>query len=669
MPKSKKIRVNLRHSDQWRSLLTDTSPFEVPIIYSTDGFYKNLHGLLAKSSETQAFIGALVLKRRDFTIPLRYRIVKDSVSFRQLSLLHPNAQIKIAEFYTKYDQLICESSANGPYSIRYPQKIGSSFYTDSPIADKNKYRDQSIDTVGIENLVRNPATYFSYYGFDRLYKFFRSTDHDKLEKKFRRMLTLDVSKCFDSIYTHSISWAVKSTKLAKNQIGASTFGNNFDKLMQAANYNETSGICIGPETSRIFAEIILTEVDKEIEQRLNALGIINKVDYEGRRYVDNYYFFGNSESCLRRIEQEVSTCLAEFKMHLNSGKTELVSRPFYTAKSYAVDNVNKSILALKDSVSKTGYLDGKRFNFAARVFRHERKLGSFVREIKAACHADGLGYDAVANVLVSAMKNFALELIEGFQKAIDIDEDERPVEIEVGYYRQVLMLLLEVSYYFFSLHPTASSSYKLSHSMVAISEFFKEHDRDGFEMAKEYVLRWTSMLVTAPTFSEIFIRSNLVPIEFLNVVLALREFSDHGELEAELLSKSKFEEGDNRYFQSVVKLFIYADFVEFASERQSTFADAVRSIETVSSLTRSSEHTHLLLDLLACPYVGKKERVELLLIARKKLNQEGASLSAITKAKAEAMVSEFEEQHWFVWWKGIDLLNMIEKKELSAVYS
>ena len=57
------------------------------------------------------------------------------------------------------------------------------------------------------------------------------------------------------------------------------------------------------------------------------------------------------------------------------------------------------------------------------------------------------------------------------------------------------------------------------------------------------------------------------------------------------------------------------------------------------------------------------------MIARKKLNQEGASLSAITKAKAEAMVSEFEEQHWFVWWKGIDLLNMIEKKELSAVYS
>ena len=42
--------------------------------------------------------------------------------------------------------------------------------------------------------------------------------------------------------------------------------------MQRLNYNETNGIVIGPEFSRIFAEIILQRVDKEVEKALYVNG-------------------------------------------------------------------------------------------------------------------------------------------------------------------------------------------------------------------------------------------------------------------------------------------------------------------------------------------------------------------------------------------------------------
>ena len=110
MPNKRKSRVNLNRADRWRVVLTDTSPFEVPIVVSNDGFYKNLHGVTKKSARFQKLISALLLEDdgTGYTVPLRYNIVKDSRSVRTLSLLHPKGQVILAEFYQKYEELICE---------------------------------------------------------------------------------------------------------------------------------------------------------------------------------------------------------------------------------------------------------------------------------------------------------------------------------------------------------------------------------------------------------------------------------------------------------------------------------------------------------------------------------------------------------------------------------
>ncbi|MFN3807498.1 hypothetical protein [Asticcacaulis sp.] len=271
MPKKAKITATLRRSDKWRAVLTDTSPFEVPVIFSTDGMYKNLSDIDGKSTHIKAFINAIMLHdkhKHNYKIPYRYRIVKSGVSFRQLSLLHPASQTNISEFYLKNQSLICYYANRGSFSLRYPEKVGSTYFFDSPIAERNKYKNDAVDTSEIDKLTRNPASYFAYRSFDRLYKFFISTQYIELEKRFSIMTSLDVSKCFDSIYTHSIAWAVKEKFFVKDNLNAVMFGSSFDELMQRMNLNETNGICIGPETSRIFAEIILSRIDKDVEDEL-----------------------------------------------------------------------------------------------------------------------------------------------------------------------------------------------------------------------------------------------------------------------------------------------------------------------------------------------------------------------------------------------------------------
>ena len=58
--------------------------------------------------------------------------------------------------------------------------------------------------------------------------------------------------------------------------------------MQLANYNETNGIVVGPEVSRIFEEVILQQIDLNVLSKLENSGLKYGVDFEVRRYVDDF---------------------------------------------------------------------------------------------------------------------------------------------------------------------------------------------------------------------------------------------------------------------------------------------------------------------------------------------------------------------------------------------
>ena len=158
------------------------------------------------------------------------------------------------------------------------------------------------------------------------------------------MVQVDVIKCFDSIYTHSLSWAAIGKSQAKFDLEASklTFAGRFDSLMQKLNYNETNGIVIGPEFSRIFAEIVLQSIDVELLRRLAASpsGLIHKEDYEIFRYVDDYFVFYNEVSAQAAIVQMLQEALKEKKLNINTTKIKQYEKPIITEITVAKDRVS-----------------------------------------------------------------------------------------------------------------------------------------------------------------------------------------------------------------------------------------------------------------------------------------------------------------------------------------
>lgn len=150
---SRKPPNRIKRANYYRVLITETLPYETPIIFSNDGFYERLIRVDSADPIQQVLLRALVFGEGEgdphSTIPYLYKIRKDSKEFRQLALIHPRSQWKVKEFYKKYENLLLYHCAHSPASIRAPHKVAGSFYLKSSTKNLNQYKNGSISLLSL----------------------------------------------------------------------------------------------------------------------------------------------------------------------------------------------------------------------------------------------------------------------------------------------------------------------------------------------------------------------------------------------------------------------------------------------------------------------------------------------------------------------------------------
>ena len=142
--------------------------------------------------------------------------------------------------------------------------------------------------------------------------------------RFSHMLHTDVTDCYGSLYTHSISWALYGIDEAKKKRRDKTLlGSKIDSHIQSSRYGQTNGISQGSVLMDFIAEIVLGFVDLEInlEFKKNNLGLENKKDFRILRYRDDYRVFANSDDCAERVLKVISDKLRVVGMMLGVSKT------------------------------------------------------------------------------------------------------------------------------------------------------------------------------------------------------------------------------------------------------------------------------------------------------------------------------------------------------------
>lgn len=647
----------IKQSDYDRVLITETLPFETPIIFSNDGLYDRIKSVEKASAIEKTIVKALVFgdvgnALKTSTIPHIYKIKKNSLEFRRLALLHPISQWKIRCFYEKYEQLILHYCSASPASIRTPQKVAGSFYSKSSWENINQYKTGTVSLTESDKYTKHVPSFFSYRGYDRLYKFFSSPDYFKLEKRFRILRTLDVSKCFDSIYTHCLSWATKDKNFTKENLTVvSTFGQEFDQTLRHGNHNETNGIPIGPEVSRIFAEILFQEIDRIVIDRLKlSHGMTLHIDYTFRRYVDDVFIFTENEDLAKLIYDIYSDTLIYFNLHANNSKSKTHLRPFLTTKSRLIYEAGKQANEFFDSFledTEQGVLAPK------RIISQWRLTKSYIDSIKALCSQNDADYDDVASFLISVVT-------ERIKKIVN----NKPNAEQSRLYCTAIEVLIDVLFFLYSVAPSVGASYKLSTSIILVHRFAKHHLRDYLETLSHRIYELSLSLLSDQSrrrHGEGV--DGFINLEYLNIIISVREPGDFYLLPEAIIDNLFLSSKELTYFTIVSCLFYISDRKEYSGVREKLMQALTVKLADLSDVQVNSEKAYLLLDMLTCPSISAKMKSTWIRELYKSIQQ-----SAPPKAEIEAFVTSAATAHWQVNWMDVDLLNSLEKKELKQAY-
>ncbi|WP_296685858.1 RNA-directed DNA polymerase [Flavobacterium sp.] len=142
----------------------------------------------------------------------------------------------------------------------------------------------------------------------------------ELALKYEYVLHTDITDCYGSIYTHSVSWAIHTKPFAKllaNRNNHTLIGNSIDKHLREMAFGQTNGIPQGSVVMDFIAEIVLGFADLELTNRIPA----HVQDYQIIRYRDDYRIFSNNPQDAELITKILTEILIELGMRLNASKT------------------------------------------------------------------------------------------------------------------------------------------------------------------------------------------------------------------------------------------------------------------------------------------------------------------------------------------------------------
>lgn len=688
-----KRRVSFTHRKQ-RSVLTDMLPFEVPPTFSNRGYYyflrknsieiyKNQLRWICETADLDltmrllfgidpmAVIATEVVtewgkqktrrsvsigKCQMATIPFNFRVAHN-LDGRTLSVVHPRNQVAVASFYATHSALIIYHTSISEFSIRHPVSVSRYAYF------KDKLHEERLDAVaGLEEEDREYeqlGSYFVYKKYRNIHRFFESQTYHRSEKKYDAMVKIDVSKCFDSIYTHSLPWALLGKNQTKFSLDESkaTFGGQFDALMQNLNHKETNGIVIGPEFSRIFAEIILQSVDVELIATLaEGENLTHKVDYEIFRYVDDFFIFYNEDATQLKIFEALQQILKSKKLSINTSKIKHYQKPIITeitiAKEHISTILNEEIDPVCEEESSPDPSTSPKRKLVCAI-----NANRLIIRFKSAIKESGVTYGDLLNYTFAIVENKLEKLFRAYVACDRSDRDHKRLS-------NALLEIMEFVFFAYSASPKVNHTIRLCR-MIVTSVDFLHAQRLSYELKHllfKYVHDNVMQLLEKNAMSvhreveTLYLLISLSQIGreyWLPVSVLLRHFLINEEADT---GKYVRPSGFMNHFSITILLSYIKDKVRYVKLKAFLEAHIIAKLEYMKAHCHDdAEMLIMLLDLVVCPYISTATK---------------EAIGQIFGLDAVGLLSvQSANDHWFTaWGNKFNLGKELDAKRSREVY-
>jgi len=688
-----KRRISLTHRKQ-RSVLTEMLPFEVPPTFSNRGFYRFLRdnsieieeGHLRWICETNALDLTMRLlfgiapdaviavevvtewgkqktrrsvplkKCQMATIPFNFRVAH-KLDGRTLSVVHPRNQVEVASFYAAHSALIVYHTSVSEFSIRRPVSVSRYAYFKDKLHEERLESDAGLEEEDRE--YEQLGSYFVYRRYRNIHRFFESYKYHRSEKKYDAMVQVDITKCFDSIYTHSLPWAVLGKDQTKFNLEESkvTFGGRFDALMQNLNHKETNGIVIGPEFSRVFAEIILQSIDAElITQLAEGAKLTHKVDYEIFRYVDDFFIFYNEESTQHKIFETLQEVLKDKKLSINTAKIKHYQKPIITEITVGKERVSALLNSEIDPVCEDEQLADQALP-PQRMLVCAINANRLIVRYKAAIKESGVTYSDLLNYTFAIIENKAEKLFKAYVTSDKSDRDQKRLS-------KALLAIMEFAFFAYSASPKVNHTIRICRMITTSVEFL--HRQDLPYEQKHLLFKYVHDNVLQQLEKNTM--SAQREIESLYLLIALSQIGREYWLPVSALLRHflvKEEEGTGNYirpagfmnhFSVTILLSYIKDKVRYAKLKIFVEAHIIAKLEYMKAhCPNDAETLIMLLDLVVCPYVSAATK---------------DAIGQVFGFDAVALASvQVANDHWFTaWGDKFDLGKELDAKRSREVY-
>ncbi|WP_198222531.1 antiviral reverse transcriptase Drt3b [Bartonella apis] len=688
-----KKRISLTHRKQ-RSVLTDMLPFEVPPTFSNRGYYRFLRdnsieiemeqlrwicetddldetmrllfGINRKTEIATEDVTEWGKKRKRrsvsitkcnmITIPFNFRIAHN-LDGRTLSIVHPRNQVAMAGFYATCSALIVYYASTSEFSIRRPVSVSRYAYF------KDKLHQERLDIVnGVEeedHEYEQLGSYFVYKKYRNIHLFFESDEYRRSEKKYNALMQIDVNKCFDSIYTHSLSWAILGKDQTKFNLNKSryTFGGRFDSLMQNLNHNETNGIVIGPEFSRIFAEIILQSVDVELLTWLKEKEkLVHKIDYEIFRYVDDFFVFYNEDSTRLKIFEILQEILKSKKLSINTAKLKHYQKPIITEITIAKERISTLLNSEIDPLFEEEPLNDREQPSKKKLIC-KVNAKRLITGYKTALKETGATYNDLLNYTFAIVENKIETLLKAYLESDKSDRERKCLSHN-------LREMIDFAFFTYSASPKVNHTIRLCRIITTPVDFFNENNLpyDLKHHLFKYIYDNIKNILENNTIKKYHQVENLYLIILLSKLgreywlptsILLHYFLIN---EKEGTENYERPSGFMNHFSITVLLSYIKNKVRYQKLKDFIEQHIIAKIKYMQAQCRDDAETMMLfLDIVVCPYVSAATKDTI----GKFFGLDSKSLASVKSAN----------DHWFTAWDDkFDLGKELDAKRSREVY-
>lgn len=329
------LSLNNLKRNQLVYLLTDILPNELSDRFTYSHFYEYLvkrsndvDEMLKQLEKTKARTDGMFQGKKWTSMPLKYSIMKELHTVREMSLVQPLAALEILLFVGVYQkELLNLLDKNACFSLRYHHRNNDLCYKNR---NKSviKYFNEESKQAGPE-VIEQTGIFFNISPYKSISAFTSSEEWLVLNSKYAYFIKTDYKACFDSIYTHTYTWLI-----GKASIDTKEFDNNsniystIDRVLQNINARRSNGIVVGPEFSRMIAELMLQAIDVGVNSWLLNSGYYCDQDYNVYRYVDDIFIFAKTEEIANYIVKMYSEIARKYLLRLNESKLYRSKVPF-----------------------------------------------------------------------------------------------------------------------------------------------------------------------------------------------------------------------------------------------------------------------------------------------------------------------------------------------------